>query len=41
MVEEACHRAPDLEIMTNLPVGVRIRKLASGFHEEKEEATRI
>lgn len=41
IVEEACHRTPELEIATNLLVGVRIHKLASGFHEAKEEATRI
>lgn len=38
---EACNRAPDLEIAEDLPVGIRIHKLASGFHEAKDEATKI
>lgn len=41
MVEEACCRVPGLEIMTNLPVGVRVHKLASGFCKEKEEVRRV
>jgi len=41
MVEEACHHVPELEIATDLPVGVKIHKLASGFCEAKEEAMRI
>ena len=41
MVEEACCHVPELEIMTDLPIGVGIQKLASGFREAKEEATRI
>ena len=41
IVEEACHRVPELEIVTYLPVGVWIQKLASGFREAKEEEMRI
>jgi len=41
MVEEACHCVLELEIVTDLPVGLRIHRLASGFREAKEEATRI
>jgi len=41
IVEEACRHAPQLEIATDLLVGVWIHRLASGFHEAKEEATRI
>jgi len=41
MVEEACRHIPELEIMIELLVGLRIDKLASGFHKEKEEATRV
>jgi hypothetical protein len=41
IVGEACCRAPELEIAADLPVGIRIHKLASGFREAKEEATRI
>lgn len=40
-IEEACHYVPELEIVTDLPVGMWIHKLASGFREAKEEATRI
>ncbi len=41
IIEEACHRVPKLEIVADLLVGIRIHKLVSGFHEAKEEATRI
>ena len=41
MVEEACRHVPKLEIVTDLPVRVRIHKLSSAFHEAKEEATRV
>ena len=41
IVEEACHRVLELENATDLPIGMWIHKLASGFHEAKEEATRI
>lgn len=41
LVGEACSHAPELEIVAELPVGIRIHKLASGFREAKEEAVRI
>jgi len=41
IIKEACRRIPELEIAVDLPVGIQIHKLASGFHEEKEEETRI
>lgn len=41
MVEEAFRHILELEIMTDLLVGVWIHKLASGFREAKEEATRV
>ena len=40
-MEEACRYAPELEIVTYLPIRVQIHKLASGFREAKEEAMRI
>jgi len=41
IVEEACRHVPELEIATELPVGMQIHKLASGFCKAMEEATRI
>ena len=41
IVGEACCRTPELEIATDLPIRMRIHKLATGFHKVKEEATRI
>jgi len=40
-VEEACCHAPELEIAADLPLGIQIHKLDSGFYEAKEEAARI
>lgn len=41
VVGEPCSHAPELEIAVDLPVGIRIHKLASGFHVVKEEAAKI
>jgi len=38
---DAYRTIPELAIPTDLPVGERIHRLASGFREAKEEETRI
>ena len=40
-VDDAYRTVPELVVPTDLLVGERIHRLAGGFHEAKEEATRI
>lgn len=41
IVEEAFRHIPKLEISIDLPIGIQIQKLASGFCEAKDDAMRI
>lgn len=41
IIKKVCHCVPELEITTDLPTGIQIHKLESGFYEAKEEEMRI